>query len=81
MIVHVTNCIITYFVCALFVFWFLMVVTFSLDMVGYDRTSDLDLFVTRPGVRGFVRQVALERPDVITRLVLHASVGVLGRRP
>jgi len=25
-----------------------MVVTFSLDMVGYDRTSDLDLFVTRP---------------------------------
>ena len=53
-----------------------MVVTFSLDMVGYDRTSDLDLFV-----RGFVRQVALERPDVMARLVLHASVGVLGRRP
>jgi len=25
-----------------------MVVTFSLDMVGYDRTCDPDLFVTRP---------------------------------
>jgi len=25
--------------------------------------------------------MALERPDVMTRLVLHASVGVLGRRP
>jgi len=34
--------------CALFFFWFLIVVTFSLDMVGYDRTSNLDLFVTRP---------------------------------
>ena len=30
------------FQCALFFFRFLMVVTFSLDMVWYDRTSDLD---------------------------------------